>query len=243
MHCDKVRIRFRKGGDLRLVSHHDLMQCFERMLRRANLPFRCTQGFNPQPRLVFALSLPLGIVGGDEVVELELSEELPVDELLQRLARQAPAGLEIKSVRRIDAKAHGQPSRVSYRLDVPCEHSNDLPRRISQLLAAAEFWIERTRPRPRRINLRAFLADLRLVGSTLEMDVRVTPQGTVRAEEVLAALGLGNLPDEGVILERTQLELDDEPQSPGSHTVLLEFGDREAVTGPTPYASAPGPIS
>jgi len=31
---DKVRIRFRKCGDMRLVSHHDLMRCFERMLRR-----------------------------------------------------------------------------------------------------------------------------------------------------------------------------------------------------------------
>lgn len=39
---EKVRVRFRKGGDLRLVSHHDLMRTFERMLRRASLPFRST---------------------------------------------------------------------------------------------------------------------------------------------------------------------------------------------------------
>ena len=31
----KVRLRFAKCGDLRLVSHHDLMRCLERMLRRA----------------------------------------------------------------------------------------------------------------------------------------------------------------------------------------------------------------
>ena len=55
MVCAKVRIRFRKGGDLRLVSHHDLMRVFERMLRRADLPFHSTSGFNPKPRLVFAL--------------------------------------------------------------------------------------------------------------------------------------------------------------------------------------------
>src|ERR1700756_418971 len=54
---DKVRIRFRKDGDLRFVSHHDLMRSFERMLRRAGLPFRSTSGFNPKPRLIFALSL------------------------------------------------------------------------------------------------------------------------------------------------------------------------------------------
>ena len=49
---DKIRIRFRKGGDLRLLSHHDLMRSFERMLRRAALPLRNSQGFHPKPRLV-----------------------------------------------------------------------------------------------------------------------------------------------------------------------------------------------
>ena len=34
----KVRLRFAKNGDLRLVSHHDLMRCLERMIRRAELP-------------------------------------------------------------------------------------------------------------------------------------------------------------------------------------------------------------
>ena len=83
---DKVRIRFRKSGDLRLLSHHDLMRTFERMLRRAALPFRHSQGFHPNPRLVFALSLPLGVVGCEEVVELELDEVLPPDEMHERLA-------------------------------------------------------------------------------------------------------------------------------------------------------------
>src|SRR5947209_16033599 len=101
---DKVRLRFRKGGPLRLLSHHDLLRTFTRMLRRADLPFRRTQGFNPQPRLVFALSLPLGVVGCDEVVELELDEELPPEEVHARLSRQAPAGLAILSVCRIPTK-------------------------------------------------------------------------------------------------------------------------------------------
>src|SRR5438552_15734366 len=98
---DKFRIRFRKCRDLRLVSHHDLLRSFERMLRRAALPFHSTSGFNPKPRLVFALSLPLGVVGCEEVVELELDAELLPEELHQRLAQQAPAGLDILSVRRI----------------------------------------------------------------------------------------------------------------------------------------------
>src|SRR5579859_6858411 len=57
----KVRIRFKKCGDLRFLSHHDLMHCFERMFRRGSLPVKASQGFHPMPRMAFALSLALGI--------------------------------------------------------------------------------------------------------------------------------------------------------------------------------------
>src|SRR4051812_26564845 len=144
---EKVRIRFRKVGDLRLVSHHDLMRCFERMLRRAALPFHSTEGFNPKPRMVFALSLALGIEGCEEVVELELDEDLPPEEVHERLARQAPAGLEVVSVRPIDVKTTAQVRRVCYRLEVPTARLEDLPERIVALLADAHCWVERTRPK------------------------------------------------------------------------------------------------
>src|ERR1051325_11426231 len=98
MVCAKYRFRFRKAGDLRWISHHDLMRCFERMLRRAAIPFASTKGFNPRPRLVFALPLPLGVVGSDEVADLELESELSTSEIFDRLATQVPPGLRILSV-------------------------------------------------------------------------------------------------------------------------------------------------
>src|SRR5580658_8916799 len=98
----KFRIRFRKAGNLRLVSHHDLMHVFERMLRRAELPLCTTQGFHPQPRMIFAQSLALGIAGNNEVVELELKKSFPPEDVHDRLVRQSPPGLEILSTRPIN---------------------------------------------------------------------------------------------------------------------------------------------
>ena len=185
MAFDKVRIRFRKGGDLRLVSHHDLMRCFERMLRRASLPIRSTSGFHPKPRLVFALSLPLGVVGRDEVAELELTEPIDPTEIHTRLADQAPPGLEIISVRRIDPKAGAQVRRASYRVALPANRAEKLSERITALLCAMECWLERTRPHHRRYNLRPYLDQLRLEPDALEMDLWVTPTGAARADEVV----------------------------------------------------------
>ncbi|HEY7154338.1 MAG TPA: TIGR03936 family radical SAM-associated protein [Gemmataceae bacterium] len=218
---DKVRIRFRKGGSLRLLSHHDLMRTFERLLRRAEVPFHRSQGFHPKPRLIFALSLPLGVVGREEVVELELDQVLPVEDLHARLARQAPPGLEILSVRRINPKVNAQVCRLAYALPVPANRLPDLRPRVADVLAAREWWIERHRPHSRqagrRLDVRSSLVDLSInecCGSSksaeLEMLLRSTPSGTARPEEVLALLGLEDLLDAGIVLERSRLELKDE---------------------------------
>src|SRR6266496_3667549 len=95
---EKLRFRFAKTGTLRLLSHHDLMRCTERMLRRADLPFKSTAGFHPTPRVVFALSLPLGVEGLDEVVEMEFTREVDTDEVFAKLNAQAPDGLQFTRV-------------------------------------------------------------------------------------------------------------------------------------------------
>ncbi|HTU93147.1 MAG TPA: TIGR03936 family radical SAM-associated protein [Gemmataceae bacterium] len=218
---DKARIRFRKDGALRLLSHHDLMRTFERLLRRSELPFHRSQGFHPKPRLIFALSLPLGVVGCEEVAELELAEILSLDEIHARLTRHAPPGLEILSVRRIPVRVNAQVYRLTYALPVPAERLPDLSRRIADVLSASECWIDRHRPHSgqadRRLDVRPFLVDLLVQpprgtseSAMLEMVLRLTTTGTARPHEVLGLLGLEDLLDAGAVLERSRLELHDE---------------------------------
>ncbi len=211
---DKVRIRFRKDRDLRLLSHHDLMRTFERMLRRSELPIRRTQGFHPHPRLIFALSLPLGVVGCAEVVELELDEILEVEEIRARLMRQAPPGLNVLSIRRIDPKAGAQVRRLCYRLQLLDERIDAVRERVTALLGAAECRVERKKPPARFVDVRPWIADLRIIGLEeahyLDIELWLTPSGTARPEEVLEALGLHDLFEAGAVLERVWLELHDE---------------------------------
>jgi len=210
---DKVRIRFRKDGDLRLLSHHDLMRSFERMLRRAALPFRSSEGFHPTPRLVFALSLPLGVVGRREVVELELTEETDPDEVLERLRQQAPPGIAFLSARRIPTNLTGQPRQALYRLPMPEGEVADPPARCAAFLERSSCWVERLRPTPRKVNIRPYIDSLTPRPDALEMTIWVLPEGTARADEVAKALGLGHLLDNGAVLERTDLLLLDEIDS------------------------------
>src|SRR5262245_5419278 len=132
---DKFRFRFAKSDTFRLVSHHDLMRCAERMLRRASLPFKSTAGFHPTPRLVLALSLPLGVVDQDEVVELELTQPRDSDEVLAALRAQAPSGLTFTRVSVVPMNATARVRRVVYELPLPAERVSEVEAAVAVLLA------------------------------------------------------------------------------------------------------------
>jgi radical SAM-linked protein len=229
----KVRIRFRKTGDLRLIGHHDLLRCFERMLRRAALPYHCTEGFNPKPRLVFALPLPLGIVGCQEVADLELDADLAVEDVRDRLAQQAPAGLEILEVQRMDGRKTAHARLACYRISLPPDRCSAVRERLAALLGSSACWVERQRPQRRKIDVRPYLRDIHLLPGALEMDLVVTPSGTARPEEILSLLGVEDLLEQGVALERTRLELDDEPApalASASRSLLSEAREGLEIT-------------
>lgn len=161
--ADKLRFRFSKTGDLRLLSHHDLMRCAERMLRRADVPFKTTQGFHPTPRVVFALSLPLGVAGRNEVLEVELARPLPPADVLDRLNRAAPAGLVFRSVRPVPPSASAVPRRAVYYFPLPPDRLAPARAAVDTLLAGPKVWVDKFHPRPRRVNVRPYLRGIAIL--------------------------------------------------------------------------------
>ncbi len=203
----RVRIRFCKQQDLRLIGHKDLMRCLERLFRRAELPLAMSQGFHPKPRLTFPSALALGIEGADEVMELELTETAPAPRLHEQLRRHVPHGLSIKSVEVLpEGSKKAQVHRVSYRMPVPPKWRDGLSEKIDRLLASSSWPVERPR-QATSIDLRPPLEELRLYEGVLSMRLRVDRGKSVRPQEVLEAIGVKDLLTEGVYLTRDVVEI------------------------------------
>ncbi len=243
----KFRVRFCKSGDLRLVSHHDLMHVFERMFRRADLPIPTTQGFNPRPRMWFALSLALGIAGLNEVLEFEVAAPLSADEVERRLVAQCPPGLVIVSLRAIDVKTSAHVRRGLYRLALAQGAAHDVSGFCQAFLERSAYWVERLRPQHRRINIRPYVDELRCGDDHLAMALWITPNGAARPEEIIAALGLQELLDAGAVIERTDLEIYDElppgvSGPPVMQAAQQETGANDGISLETPVAARPTAI-
>jgi radical SAM-linked protein len=206
----RVRLRFAKCGDLRLVSHHDLMRCLERMLRRAAVPVAVSQGFNPRPKMIFALPLALGIEGTEEVVDLELSQPVDPPELLASLSAVAPAGFHWTEALSLPAGAQvPRPHTVSYCIPVPPERAGAARVALESLLASSSWPLTRKRPdRERTFDVRAHLVDAALApDGLLSFRLNVSADGSLRPEELLEALSLRDLLDAGAVLTRTKVDL------------------------------------
>jgi radical SAM-linked protein len=203
----RVRIRFSKQENLRLIGHRDLMRCLERVFRRAGLKLSFSEGFHPKPRMTFPLALAVGIEGVDEVMEVELAESCTAEELLRRLPPHAPPGLVFRAIEVLpDGGKKAQVESASYEVPIPAPCRAGLRERIERLLAAASWPIERTRGRA-PIDLRPLLLELALDEGVLAMRLHVDRHGSVGPREVLAALGLDGLEEQGVRLCRTAVEV------------------------------------
>ncbi len=101
----KIRFEFQKVGELRYLSHLELMRALQRALRRAGVPLAYTQGFNPQPKVSVAQALAVGVEGLRELGEVELvSRTGPADLLARWNAQLSP---ELKILRTWEAPLHG----------------------------------------------------------------------------------------------------------------------------------------
>ncbi|MBQ3824180.1 MAG: DUF2344 domain-containing protein [Clostridia bacterium] len=95
----KVRITFRKSAAVRYVSHLDMMRAFKRALRRSGLPIVYTEGFNVHPVMIFTPPLSVGYMSECELLDIGLTVEVSLKEVLKRLAASLPDGfMALKAV-------------------------------------------------------------------------------------------------------------------------------------------------
>ena len=94
-----VRIWFTKKDTAKYISHLDLTRCLIRAFRRTDIPLWYTEGFNPHPHLVFGLSLPLGVEGESEILDIRLDDESYNNErVISELNRVTVPGIEFLKI-------------------------------------------------------------------------------------------------------------------------------------------------
>ncbi len=91
-----ITFTFAKRGQMKFISHLDLMRLLTRALRRAGLPIKLTQGFNPHPKLSMMRALKLGLESDHEEARVALRAFVNPQDFRTRFQSQLPEGITIK---------------------------------------------------------------------------------------------------------------------------------------------------
>ena len=94
-----VEFVFSKRGAMRFISHLDLMRLFTRALRRAEIPVKMTEGFNPHPRFGIQRALKLGVESDNETARAVMRVYISAPEFVSKLQKQLPKGIEIRDAK------------------------------------------------------------------------------------------------------------------------------------------------
>jgi len=190
---DHLRLHYRRGEEVRYLSHLDLLRLFERALRRARIPMVFSQGFNPHPRVSFGPSLATGLTSDAEYLDLQVYDGTPADNYAERLAAQLPQGIDIIQVKRLPHKAQALAAIVNradyeFRLDGHAENI-DMENRLKSVFEKKELQIERKRKKQiRTIDVRPYLDNFELTDSGFKVRTIIRDGKSIRIGELLSLL-------------------------------------------------------
>ena len=209
MERHRIRLRFRKEGELRFISHRDLVRVFERIFRRAGFELSMTEGFHAKARLSFPLALSLGIEGAEEIMEVELQQPIAPEEIGRRLSDQSVAGLVIDQVIPMPPGSPKPRVRsVVYEILVPTDRHRSLVELIEQRTNQSEWPVERI-GKNQTIDVLPQLASLGLVDRKLRIEQRIHSEASFNPRDLLRDLEMDDLEEQGLVLRRQQVELKD----------------------------------
>jgi radical SAM-linked protein len=210
----RLRTRFRRGEEIKFISHLDIMRLWERALRRAQVHLAYSEGFSPRPRISLAAPLSVGVTSDAELMDVFLTRNVSPHWFTAAVGRQLPRGIEILDVYPIALVIPSLQSQVryaEYEVEVATEKgSNDVESEISRLLSVEHLpWHHERDTGRRSYDLRNLIDDLWLIDwcnsvCAIGMRLRCDNSGAGRPEQVALALGFHFYPQS---IRRTKLLL------------------------------------
>lgn len=185
----RYRLTYAKLDEGRWLGHLELVGSLYRSLRRAGLPLSFSAGFHPLPRVSFHGALPVGVESLAEVMDIELTEPVPVDTLVATLNRVLPPGIKVLEAFPLNRR-QDPPGLKGAVYEVASRNPLFEASAAAHFLAQGEFLVTRHRPKGDEcVDLRPLVADLTVLDPLhLRLDLHRQEKGNVKVTDALAAI-------------------------------------------------------
>ena len=109
----KIRVRFSKQGQMKFIGHLDMVRYFQKVMRRAEIDVKYSEGFSPHQRMSFAAPLSVGVLSRGEYFDLEVHSTGSTSESMKKINEQNVEGVEVLSYKLLPEGAKNAMSIVA----------------------------------------------------------------------------------------------------------------------------------
>ncbi len=223
MQSTQWAVWFTVEGDLRFLSHRNMMTLCERSAARAKLPIRFSEGFNPRPKLSLLLPRPVGVASQCELLIIEFDRDaayLSESDLASRLGEQFPGGMKLIKVEPLPDKPKARVKAVTYELAMTDSEQGRVKSRLESLKQTPKWEVSR-RHNPADdksakveefVDIKGQIGNIGILpGRKNEGRLSFTlaptaPAGPIGPERVLRLIGLTDVTEALAELKKTALE-------------------------------------
>ncbi len=98
----KIISKYSKTGNLKYISHLDVLRFIQRAVKRADIPAKYSEGFNPHMKTSFGFPLSLGNESIGEYFDLELSEKIYIQTFIDKMNSVLPKEMQLLAAKYTD---------------------------------------------------------------------------------------------------------------------------------------------
>lgn len=158
-------VKFSKEDIIKFVGHLDLMRTIQRLLRRSGLPLEFSKGFNPHVNMSLAQPLAVGVYSSGDYMDLELSEDVDTEVVMEKLNKAAPPGIKIFKVVKVKEiqnkkvfKSMASVDAAKYSINIKYNDTTLLESEIKTLLKK-ENWetIKKSKTKESSVNIKPLI--------------------------------------------------------------------------------------
>lgn len=90
-----LTVKYTKTGNLKYISHLDVLRFVQRAVKRAGINAKYSEGFNPHMKTSFGFPLSLGTESIGEYFDIELNEDIAPDVFISRMNAVLPKEMQV----------------------------------------------------------------------------------------------------------------------------------------------------
>ncbi len=186
-------IKYARDERVKYISHLDFVRLFHRAIRRADLPFMFSQGFNPHPIMTVAQPLSVGVTSDCEYMNVGFDGDFSNEELKERINKALPPGYSIVDVKKVNSKKEIDLTaldRAVYVVEIEYEGNIDINK---FLLNETLRVMKKSKSGIKESDIRPYIYDLKVLETknnimTLEMCIAIGNKYNLKPETVIDAM-------------------------------------------------------